>query len=181
MKVLKKENVGLRQVFDLTVDNNHNYVASHVVVHNCVSYAISENLREHEMNNPRLIFQNRGDTAAEIIQRHTADPGPTVMVAPAMIEGIDLYDDLGRLQIICKVPYPYIGDPVIAAKMKLDPEWYAWRTVMSVVQAIGRCVRSDSDWAHTYILDECFGDLFMKWSKMFPVHFQKMRIVELGS
>jgi Rad3-related DNA helicase len=144
-----------------------------------VSYAISERLKQ--VDDKRLIFQNSGDTAAEIIKRHVEDPGPTVMVAPAMIEGIDLYDDLGRLQIICKVPYPYIGDPVISAKMKLDPEWYAWRTIMSVVQAIGRCVRSKDDWAHTYILDECFGDLFMKWSRMFPAHFQKMQIVDRSS
>ena len=144
------------------------------VIHT-VSYAVLNELKK--INNDRLLFQQSGEPAADLIKKHISSPGPTVLVSPAMMEGVDLYDDLGRLQIICKVPYPYIGDPVVAAKLERDPTWYSWRTVMSIVQAIGRCVRSENDWAYTYILDECFGDLFMKWNRMFPEHFKNMQVI----
>ena len=73
-----------------------------------------------------------------------------------MTEGIDLPGDLSRWQVICKLPYPYLGDPQIARRRELDPTWYDWRTCLTVVQAYGRSVRSADDFAVTYVLDADF-------------------------
>lgn len=81
---------------------------------------------------------------------------PTVLVTPSMTEGIDLADDRARWQAICKIPYPYLGDPQVAARREVDPSWYAWRTCLRVVQAYGRSVRSQDDHAVTYLLDADF-------------------------
>jgi DNA polymerase III alpha subunit/intein/homing endonuclease len=35
VKITKIENIGQRHVYDLEVDNNHNYVANNIIVHNC--------------------------------------------------------------------------------------------------------------------------------------------------
>jgi len=92
-----------------------------------------------------------GRTAA--LEAHLHRPEPTVLLSPSMTEGLDLVDDLARWQIICKLPYPNLGDPQIAARLQSEPGWYEWRTCLTLVQAYGRAVRSEEDHAVTYLLD----------------------------
>lgn len=102
----------------------------------------------------------RGHVAASgrdaALAAHLSDPGPTVLLTPSMTEGIDLADDAARWQAICKIPWPFLGDPQVAARRERDPDWYAWRTCLTVVQAYGRTVRSADDHAVTYLLDADF-------------------------
>ena len=48
IKVISKENVGLKEVYDITVDNTHNFLANGIVVHNChglpIEYEIEKKL-----------------------------------------------------------------------------------------------------------------------------------------
>lgn len=129
-----------------------------------------------KINDPRLLVQTKSDDRERMLREHLRSPRPTVLVSPAMTEGIDLPDDMGRFQVICKVPYPYLGDAVVAAKLKKDPKWYAWCTVRVIVQAVGRCVRHSEDHAKTYILDECFWDLMQRNPNMFPECFEAMDV-----
>jgi ATP-dependent DNA helicase DinG len=76
-----------------------------------------------------------------------------VLLSPSMTEGLDLVGDLARWQVICKLPYPYLGDPQVAARRAEEPGWYDWRTCLTLVQAYGRAVRSEDDHAVTYLLD----------------------------
>jgi ATP-dependent DNA helicase DinG len=87
------------------------------------------------------------------LEDHLYRPAPTVLITPSMTEGLDLVDDLARFQVICKLPYPYLGDPQVAARRARDPHWYDWRTCLTLVQAYGRAVRSEDDHAVTYLLD----------------------------
>ena len=75
-----------------------------------------------------------------------------------MTEELDLRDDLSRFQVVVKVPYPNFTDTYIAARKQLDAEWYFWRTAMRLIQATGRSVRSQTDFAETYIVDQDFQD-----------------------
>jgi Rad3-related DNA helicase len=94
------------------------------------------------------------------------------MLSPSIAEGFSFDDDLARWQIIAKVPYPYLGDRQVAAKMKQDRDWYVLQTVMTVLQACGRIVRSDIDHGTTYILDSDFIRLFEDNTKFFPKWFK---------
>lgn len=87
------------------------------------------------------------------LEAHLTRPEPTVLLSPSMTEGLDLAGDLARWQVICKLPYPYLGDPQVAARRAEDPGWYEWRTCLTLVQAYGRAVRSEDDHAVTYLLD----------------------------
>jgi Rad3-related DNA helicase len=71
-----------------------------------------------------------------------------------MQEGVDLKGDLSRFQVICKVPYPYLGDKVVKKRMHKWRWWYDYETLKTVVQSIGRSIRSEDDHAITYILDD---------------------------
>lgn len=144
------------------------------IIHS-TTYAVTQALSS--IMNDRLLMQTGAGDRDRILREHITSPRPTVLVSPGMMEGLDLKDDLGRFQVICKVPFPHLGDKVTRAKKDRDPDWYAWCTVRTLVQAVGRCIRSKDDWAKTYILDECFLRLIQDHPQMFPSYFEGMEIV----
>lgn len=94
-----------------------------------------------------------------------------VLVGPSLTEGLSLNDELCRFQIIMKVPYPSLADKYVAAKSKFNPAWYSNATAITLLQGVGRGIRSNTDWCVTFILDACFGTLYSKCSKMFEGDF----------
>jgi len=90
-----------------------------------------------------------------------------------MQEGIDLKGDLSRFQIICKVPYPYLGDKIVKKRMHRWNWWYGLQTAKTIVQALGRSVRSAEDHAVSYILDADWDRFYGKHSDLFPEMFKK--------
>lgn len=100
----------------------------------------------------RLICQSGKVKREDLLLQH-AESRDGILVAPAMHEGLDLKGDLSRFQILLKVPWPDMKDPQIAARMKVDPDWYSWLALLKFVQSCGRSVRSETDYAETYVLD----------------------------
>lgn len=172
MKIKTKRRVGYRRVYDIHVSSNHNYVASGCVVHNCHTYKIAKFLKEN-IDNGRLLTHTSSDRD-QVLERHILSKEPTVLLSPSMTEGVDLKDERSRFQIVCKVPYPYIGDPVIAHKMKHDKGWYGWITAITMVQSFGRSVRSASDHAVTYILDDSWVNFYHQNKRFFPGDFDRL-------
>lgn len=96
-----------------------------------------------------------------------------IIVGPTLVEGVDLPGDLCRLIIIIKLPYPNLKSPLTNAKMGLFPLWYDSTTSNTIIQNIGRGVRFDGDWCHTYILDGCFEYLYNKTYQQYPPEIQQ--------
>lgn len=114
------------------------------------------------------IITHRSGGAEAAIEQHAATDAPTVLCSPAMTEGLDLRDDLSRFQVIVKVPYPPFKDPYVVARRRRDRNWYSWQTAMKLIQATGRSVRSENDFAETYILDSSFGDFRVRNQRLLP-------------
>lgn len=111
------------------------------------------NLMRDQVRSPRFLFQENFDGNKEaMLAEHTRRPD-SVIVAPAMAEGVDLHDDLGRFQIVLKMPWPSLGDKVIKERAARDDRFYAWLTALKFTQSLGRTTRSKEDWSFTYILD----------------------------
>lgn len=106
----------------------------------------------------------------ELLGRHKNTPN-SIIVAPAMHEGLDLKDDLGRFALILKVPYPSKGDPQIAARMELSQSYYTWRTATKLCQSYGRIHRHDTDYGVTYVLDADFQRFVQNSEEMLPDWF----------
>ena len=122
----------------------------------------------------RVLFAAAGDTIAnqtDLIQEHTEAKEPTVLLSPSMAEGIDLHYDLSRLQIIVKIPYPYLGDPLVRRRMELYPNFYPMKTAETLVQMYGRSIRSATDTCDTYILDAGFLRFLENNFEIFPKSF----------
>jgi Rad3-related DNA helicase len=75
-----------------------------------------------------------------------------------MSEGIDLPDDLARINIIPKLQYPYLKDPYVVKRMALQDgeKWYALEALKYAIQAAGRTTRHEKDWSTTIIMDPTF-------------------------
>jgi Rad3-related DNA helicase len=141
------------------------------IIH-CHSYALGQKIYDYFRSNKRVLFSTKASERAANFNLHRISPAPTVMLSPSIAEGFSFDDDLARFQIIAKVPYPYLGDRQVAARMKLDRDWYTLQTVMTILQACGRIVRSDTDHGSTYILDRDFLRLFEENTKFFPKWFK---------
>ena len=119
---------------------------------------------------------HRSDNRDAVLEKHIKSKKDSVLLSPSMTEGIDLKGDLSKFQIVCKVPYPYLGDPIIKKRMNKNKGWYALQTAKSIVQSCGRSVRSKDDQAITYILDSDWHSFFRKNKGIFPDDFKKALI-----
>ena len=124
---------------------------------------------ERDIKDKRLIYhetENRGEQLDKMKKKKNG-----IIVSPSMVSGISLDDDLSRFQIMMKVPYPNISSNKVKARQAANKKWYAWRTIVDIVQAYGRSTRSETDWSHTYMLDSSFGDLLKFNRKLMPGYF----------
>jgi Rad3-related DNA helicase len=112
----------------------------------------------------------------EILEQHKRAKTPTVLLSPSMTEGVDLKDDLSRFQIICKVPFPYLGDQLVKKKSAKYDWYYGFATAKTLVQSVGRSVRNKNDTAVTYILDSGFDYFFKRNEQFFSDDFKSCMI-----
>jgi ATP-dependent DNA helicase DinG len=122
-------------------------------------------------NAGRLIETAFNLDRSEVLRKHYESKKQTVLISPSLHLGVDLKDDLSRFQIIVKVPYPDLTDKKIAAKKSRDQKWYIWNTVLRLVQAYGRSIRSSDDHATTYILDSSTSFLLKNANNLIPRWF----------
>lgn len=123
------------------------------------------NYLRSELHDSRLTFRKDYTTVEGMLEAHQMKPN-SFIVASGLREGIDLHDELSRVQIIMKVPFPDLSDKRTKRKKELNPSWYGIQTVLLFVQSIGRSVRSEHDKAITYILDESF-EMFYRVNKRY--------------
>lgn len=118
------------------------------------------------------ILYHNGQTKEErtaLFTRFRQEPGPRWLLSPSAREGEDFPYDQARVNVIVKIPYPDLGDPVISARQadgKLGKAYYAATTCANLTQAYGRGMRSEDDWCATWVLDSNIYNL-LRWSKQY--------------
>lgn len=118
-----------------------------------------------------LVYQNSQEKEEALIEFLKSKN--SILMGPSILEGLDLSSDNSRFQVFAKVPFPSLGDKFVAAKMNYQPDWYDWKTVIAVLQGVGRSIRNEEDWAVTYFLDGCLSDLLRRRRSSFPQEFQR--------
>lgn len=118
----------------------------HTVSKKCKSYL------EKKLNNKRLISHETYNRHKKLEEFKRSDK-PLVLISPSMNEGVDLPGKECRFQIIYKIPYPSLGDLQTKTRKNKDQIWYAYNTVISLLQTYGRGLRSEDDFCTTYFID----------------------------
>lgn len=104
------------------------------------------------------------DTAGtrEAIARFKASTQPSILVSPSIVTGYDFPHDECRYQIIGKVPFPDMRGAILKARAEHDKEYAGYLAMLKLVQACGRGMRGPTDWCETFVVDDNFGDWFLK-------------------
>ena len=134
-----------------------NYELAEIIINGL--YGTSEGAR---------LLMPRGNTRQEILNTFYTSNRPYVLISPSLAEGLDLKEDLSRFCIICKVPFANITDNWIKERIKYDNNWYNYYTIEQLIQMTGRSIRSETDYATSYILDESFLNFAIRNQLMFP-------------
>lgn len=128
------------------------------------SYRLAEDIYSLTTHRPRVIMHGRGVEEIErAIEEFVADPiaSPKIIISPALEEGFDFPFDKCRLQIIVKVPFLDLRDPVIRARCDEDRSYSDIQTAITIEQTVGRGMRNRRDYCLTYIIDSHWG----KWAR----------------
>ena len=146
--------------------NEHSKEKGIIHTHNTrIAKYLNENLRSS-----RTILAY-GESRERALKEHLKSKNPTILISPSMSEGVDLKGELSKFQILCKVPFPYLGDKVTKKKMSKWSWWYNTQTVRTIVQSIGRSIRNENDKAVTYILDSDWSRIKSRSKELFPKGF----------
>jgi ATP-dependent DNA helicase DinG len=114
-------------------------------------------------NHPRLVLLRPGGRDHAIAEYTAKKDG--VLIAAGLERGVDFADDLCRVVVVAKCPWPDLGDPVVEARVagrgaadRVEAmegrDWYAEQALRTVVQATGRGMRHAGDSCTSYLLDQ---------------------------
>jgi Rad3-related DNA helicase len=132
-------------------------------------FAIQDNLSPE--NRQRITIWHSTGASKKTIEQALKDhesKSNSVLLSSSLWEGVDLKDDLSRFQIIEKTPYADLTDKRVSIKMKVAPTWYQSLALMKLLQGFGRSVRSDTDWAKTYVIDSAAQELLNRLHSRVP-------------
>jgi ATP-dependent DNA helicase DinG len=135
-----------------------------------VSYSRTKLLLDY-CKSPRLFTHTKEESFDDAVVR-LANTERAVLVSPRATEGVDLKGSLSEFQIFIKIPFQFLGDPLVKGRQSANKGWYDLMAVMTIVQGAGRSVRTSTDIAPTYILDARWPSWFRANKYLFPEYFQ---------
>ena len=112
---------------------------------------------------PRITYANQ---AGKAIKKHLTKPG-SVLLSPAVKEGVSFPGADSEFQILMCVPYP-VFDLHAEKKIKINGKFYFWEACVDFIQSLGRSVRSPTDKCTTYLVDARFEELAMSLKSKNP-------------
>jgi len=138
------------------------------IIHS-ISYKNAKFIQTYSKHSDRILIHDSFNKH-QVIEKFMNSKNK-ILVSPSILQGLDLKEELSRFQVFIKVPYLSLGSKQIKRRMELDEGWYAYQAILSIVQGAGRSIRSKSDKAVTFILDENFKFLYNRYRNLFPKYF----------
>ena len=119
------------------------------------TYSLAENMKPL-LDSEVYLSHEKHDKGAALARFLRGDG--RFLLASGLSEGIDLKGDIARINIICKLQFPYLGDPYVKYRMnpvncKDGALWYLSEALTHLMQAAGRTTRGADDYSITYLLD----------------------------
>jgi Rad3-related DNA helicase len=142
------------------------------VIHS-VSYARAlEIARQSKFRDEGIfIIDTQDRQLQDVLREFRSRPAPCVLISPRSWKGSTSPCGRREYQIIAKMPFPDMRDPLITAKKKRDKDYIPYVVLQHVVQMVGRIVRSIEDQGETFVIDDHFGWLKAGYFKYNPRWF----------
>ncbi len=150
------------------------------IIH-AVSYTRALMIKERSKHSDIMIVHDKRDLRSTV-ERFKAMAGPAVLISPSVGTGYDFPGDNCRFQIVAKLPFIDNRPAIVQARMKIDRDYLNHVTLVTLIQMVGRGVRSSTDWCRTYIIDDNWGWFARATSRMMPKWFKAaiIRVDRLG-
>ena len=124
-----------------------------------------------KMLNNKNAWVAQGPTREDTIRRFEAAHKPVILIGAGLKDGVDFKGDKCRYQIMFKMPYPSLAGKQVNIRMHYDQSWYAYQTIMPLMQAYGRGIRDMDDYCIMYVLDSDFEKLLLQHKYLFNEYF----------
>lgn len=121
--------------------------------------------------NQKNVLVAQGHTREDTIRRFESSKKPVILIGAGLKDGVDFKDDKCRYQILFKMPYPSLAGKQVNIRMHHDNSWYAYQTIMPLMQAYGRGIRDMEDYCTLYVIDSDFERLLNQYSYLFNEYF----------
>src|SRR6266576_280519 len=139
------------------------------------NYAMTHNIVGYSRHGDKMLWHTPLNRTAQLEYYKSPAGKHKILVSPSMTEGIDLPYELCQFQIVAKMPFANLADPIWRARMENNPRRaefaYTGNAISSIVQACGRGMRAIDDQCDTWILDSSFDRVRMMNSYRFPEYF----------
>ena len=140
------------------------------IIH-AVSYARAKEIKARSRHAHRMIVPEKGSETKRAVEEYLKTPGPWVLVSPAVTTGWDFPGKSCRFALIVKLPFPGSQSKTVQARTAADPMFVPNLVAQTLVQSLGRGMRSVSDWQIGYVLDTNWGWFRGKYKALFPGWF----------
>ena len=116
-------------------------------------------------------LSNTKETKDKTLAKFKREGG--LWLAAGCAEGLDLYDDYCRLNIILRLHKPNLADTIVQKKLSREGgrRWYDLMVLRKVIQQAGRSTRHETDSSKVVIKDTMFPRLFKKYKSDLPPSF----------
>jgi ATP-dependent DNA helicase DinG len=121
-----------------------------------------------------MIQPGSGKHTADAIEEFKRSSPPSILVSPAITTGYDFHGSFCEYNIICKVPFVPTTSKLMKARQAADPDYSAYLTAQTLVQAHGRSMRAADDQSETVILDQHMNWFIRKYRSLFPFWFHRL-------
>ncbi len=121
--------------------------------------------------NNKLMWVAQGPTREETINKFENSNKPLILIGAGLKDGVDFKGDKCRYQILFKMPFPSLASTQINIRKYYDKTWYAYQTIMPLMQAYGRGIRDMDDYCTMYVLDSDFDSLLRNYNHLFNEYF----------
>jgi len=124
--------------------------------------------------NVKIVQHERSLGMADALKTFKRTERPAVFISPSIFEGVDLPGDESSFQILVKAPFPSLADKRIAYILDHHKAFFEEITILKMIQALGRSVRSETDFCISYLLDTNLVRLFRSPRNLWQDEFEIM-------
>lgn len=136
-----------------------------------VSYERAVTIWQRSRYQDRMLLHEKKQGIEDVVRQWREMPRGTVLLSPALTEGVNLaYQDC-EYAIVAKIPFPDFTAPLMRARAEKDDSYTSYLAMQALVQAVGRHVRAVDDQGETFILDSALQWLRVRYWDFAPHWF----------
>lgn len=139
------------------------------IVHT-ISYQRQTDIKLASRFSGQMIINEKGDAPAEMVEKFRASGPGAILVSPSVGRGYDFRMAECEWQFICKIPFQP-PSKIVKAREHDDPEYRSYQAMQSMVQAIGRGMRSKSDRCESFLADDHLRWFLPRYGHLAPKSF----------